>query len=87
MSVAPGGLNVMNSTAELLDRVATDLVAVLRADVVAGLSDAEKMQVLRAAGEVARRVDAVIVETVGSVDQRPAGRGSSRSVACSDAGR
>ncbi|MBQ3360217.1 MAG: DUF222 domain-containing protein [Microbacterium sp.] len=65
----------MNSTAELLDRVATDLVAVLRADVVAGLSDAEKMQVLRAAGEVVRRVDAVIVEAVGSVDQRPAGSG------------
>ncbi|MFJ4254699.1 DUF222 domain-containing protein [Microbacterium sp. NPDC090003] len=65
----------MNSTAELLDRVAADLAVVLRADVVAGLSDAEKMQVLRAAGEVARRVDAVVVETVGSVDQRPAGSG------------
>ncbi|MGN7965939.1 DUF222 domain-containing protein [Microbacterium sp. 22179] len=65
----------MNSTAELLDRVAADLAAVLRADVLAGLSDAEKMQVLHAAGEVARRVDAVIVETVGSVDQRPAGSG------------
>ncbi|MFK0403403.1 DUF222 domain-containing protein [Microbacterium sp. NPDC090225] len=65
----------MNSTAELLDRVATDLATVLRADVVAGLSDAEKMEVLRAAGEVARRVDAVIAETVGSVDQRPAGSG------------
>ncbi|WP_336642263.1 DUF222 domain-containing protein, partial [Microbacterium sp. USHLN272] len=65
----------MNSTAEVLDGVAADLAAVLRADVLAGLSDAEKMQVLRAAGEVARRVDAVIVETVGSVDQRPAGSG------------
>jgi len=65
----------MNSTAEVLDRVAADLAAVLREDVLAGLSDAEKMQVLRAAGEVARRVDAVIVETVGSVDQRPAGSG------------
>ncbi|MCK2024568.1 HNH endonuclease [Microbacterium sp. kSW2-24] len=65
----------MNSTAELLDRVAADLAAVLRADALAGLSDAEKMQVLRAAGELARRVDAVIVETVGSVDQRPAGSG------------
>ncbi|MGN7964463.1 DUF222 domain-containing protein [Microbacterium sp. 22179] len=65
----------MNSTAEVLDRVAADLAAVLRADALAGLSDAEKMQVLRAAGEVARRVDAVIVETVGSVDQRPAGSG------------
>ncbi|MFJ4253257.1 DUF222 domain-containing protein [Microbacterium sp. NPDC090003] len=65
----------MNSTAEYLDRVARDLAVVLRADVVAGLSDAEKMQVLRAAGEVARRVDAVVVETVGSVDQRPAGSG------------
>ncbi|WP_336642241.1 DUF222 domain-containing protein, partial [Microbacterium sp. USHLN272] len=65
----------MNSTAEVLDRVAADLAAVLRADALAGLTDAEKMQVLRAAGEVARRVDAVIVETVGSVDQRPAGSG------------
>ncbi|MFK0403298.1 DUF222 domain-containing protein [Microbacterium sp. NPDC090225] len=65
----------MNSTAELLDRVAADLATVLRADVVAGLSDAEKMEVLRAAGEVARRVEAVIVETVASVDQRPAGAG------------
>ena len=65
----------MNSTAELLGRVAADLAAVLRADALAGLSDAEKMQVLRAAGEVARLVDAVVVETVGSVDQRPAGSG------------
>ncbi|UPL13563.1 HNH endonuclease signature motif containing protein [Microbacterium galbinum] len=65
----------MNSTTELLDRVAADLAAVLRADALAGLSDAEKMQVLRAAGEVARLVDAVVVETVGSVDQRPAGSG------------
>ncbi|UPL13537.1 HNH endonuclease signature motif containing protein [Microbacterium galbinum] len=65
----------MNSTAEVLDRVVADLAAVLRADALAGLSDAEKMQVLRAAGELARRVDAVVVETVGSVDQRPAGSG------------
>ena len=65
----------MNSTSELLDRVAADLAAVLRADALAGMSDAEKMQVLRAAGEVARLVDAVVVETVGSVDQRPAGSG------------
>ncbi|MFF7291814.1 DUF222 domain-containing protein [Microbacterium sp. NPDC008134] len=65
----------MNSTAELLDRVAADLAVVLCADTLASLSDAEKMQVLRAAGEVSRRVDAVVVETVGSVDQRPAGSG------------
>ncbi|MCK2029204.1 HNH endonuclease signature motif containing protein [Microbacterium galbinum] len=65
----------MNSTTEVVDRVAADLAAVLRADALAGLSDAEKMQVLRAAGELARRVDAVIVETVGSVDQRPAESG------------
>ncbi|WP_336640782.1 HNH endonuclease signature motif containing protein [Microbacterium sp. USHLN272] len=65
----------MNSTAEVLDRVAADLAAVLRADALAGLSDAGKMQVLRAAGELARLVDAVVVETVGSVDQRPARSG------------
>ncbi|MFF7294297.1 DUF222 domain-containing protein, partial [Microbacterium sp. NPDC008134] len=65
----------MNRIAELLDRVAADLAVVLRADTLAGLSDVEKMRVLRAAGEVSRRVDAVVVETVGSVDQRPAGSG------------
>jgi hypothetical protein len=65
----------MNNPTELLDQVASDLRRVLSADGLAGVSDAAKMQVLRAAGEVSRLVDAVVVETVASVDGRPAGSG------------
>lgn len=65
----------MNSTAGILDRVVSDLDAVLRSDRVQMLSDVQKMQVLRAAGEAARRLDAVVVETIASVDQRPSGSG------------
>ncbi|NJI57803.1 hypothetical protein HCX50_00005, partial [Microbacterium oxydans] len=65
----------MNNPVELLVQVVADLDAVLRADVIAGLADDEKMQVLRVAGEVQRRVEAVVVETVASVDERPAGSG------------
>ena len=65
----------MNTPVELLGQVVADLDSVLRSDVVAGLSDDVKMELLRVAGEVQRRVDAVVVETVASVDARPAGSG------------
>ncbi|NJI60798.1 hypothetical protein HCX50_15300, partial [Microbacterium oxydans] len=65
----------MNNPVELLGQVVADLDGVLRSDVIAGLADDEKMQVLRVAGEVQRRVEAVVVETVASVDERPAGSG------------
>ena len=56
----------MNSTAELLDRVIADLDAVLSDDALAGLSDAERIGVLVAAGAAFRRVEAVVVETVAT---------------------
>ncbi|MFJ2369337.1 DUF222 domain-containing protein [Microbacterium sp. NPDC087665] len=69
----------MKNAADVLDRVVADLDLLLCADGVSaglvGLSDAEAMRVLRVAGEVQRRVDAVIVETVASVDSRPVGAG------------
>ncbi|MEV8249698.1 DUF222 domain-containing protein [Microbacterium sp. NPDC076768] len=65
----------MSNPVQLLEKVSSDLDVVLRSDVVAGLSVTAKMELLRAAGEVQRRVEAVIVETVASVDVRPAGSG------------
>ncbi|WP_341978119.1 HNH endonuclease [Microbacterium sp. LTA6] len=65
----------MNSTAALLDQVVADLGPVLRMDAPVGRSDAEKMDILRAAGEVQRLLDALVVETVASVDGRPEGPG------------
>ncbi|MDN3445193.1 hypothetical protein, partial [Microbacterium sp. APC 3901] len=58
----------MNSTAELLDRVIADLDAVLSGDALAGLSDADRVGVLVAAGSAFRRVEAVVVETVATGD-------------------
>ena len=58
----------MNSTAAVLDRVVSDLDRVLDADVFSALSDSERLSVLSAAGEVLRRVEAVIVETVATSD-------------------
>ncbi|MDQ0728324.1 HNH endonuclease signature motif containing protein [Microbacterium sp. W4I20] len=58
----------MNSTTELLDRVVTDLDSVLSGDVLAGLPDADRMDVLRVAGEAFRRIEAVVVESVASAD-------------------
>jgi hypothetical protein len=73
----------MNSTAELLGQVASDLRGVLRGDADArvsntelpgaALSDAATMDVLRAAGEVLRLVDAVVVETVAGAGAGRAG--------------
>ncbi|MDQ0728368.1 HNH endonuclease signature motif containing protein [Microbacterium sp. W4I20] len=58
----------MNSTTELLDRVVVDLDSVLSGDVLAGLADADRMDVLRVAGEAFRRIEAVVVESVASAD-------------------
>jgi hypothetical protein len=58
----------MNSTVELLGRVLTDLDAVLSDNVLAGLSDADRITVLQAAGAAFRRVEAVVVETVATGD-------------------
>ncbi|MDQ0649439.1 hypothetical protein QFZ53_003635 [Microbacterium natoriense] len=58
----------MNSTVSALARVATDLRAVLSDDALAGLSDAERAEALRGAGEVSRLVDAVVVEAVASAE-------------------
>jgi hypothetical protein len=65
----------MNHPVDVLDQVVSDLDVVLRAGSVVGLSDAEKLEVLRAAGEVVRWAEALITETVASVPARPAGSG------------
>lgn len=64
----PGLTGNMNSTTESMGRVVADLRQMVRADVPRVLSDTEKMELLRAAGEVQRQVDALIVETVASTD-------------------
>jgi hypothetical protein len=58
----------MNSPVATLDQVVADLDRVLGADSLAALSDAERMHVLRVAGEALRRVEAVVVETVATAD-------------------
>lgn len=58
----------MNSPVATLDQVVADLDRVLGADSLAALSDAERMDVLRVAGEALRRVEAVVVETVATAD-------------------
>jgi hypothetical protein len=58
----------MNSTTGTLDEVVIDLREVLCADEVRALPDAEKIDLLRAAGRLQRQVDALIVETVASTD-------------------
>lgn len=67
----------MNSIAESLAEVAADLAGVLadvvRADRIPGLSDAELMAALQAAGEARRRLDAIVVETVAELEARSAG--------------
>ncbi|GGM43847.1 hypothetical protein [Microbacterium saperdae] len=69
----------MDHPVDVLDQVVSDLDAVVRAGSVSGVSDAEKLDVLRAAGDVVRRAEALIVETVASVPARPAGSGIRRS--------
>lgn len=65
----------MNSPVDALRQIVADLDVVLRSEAVAGLSDASKMELLRVAGEAQRRVEAVVVEVVASVEPRPAGSG------------
>lgn len=65
----------MNTPVDALIQVVADLDAVLRSEAVVGLSDASKMELLRMAGEAQRRVEAVVVEVVASVESRPAGSG------------
>lgn len=60
---------VMSSrTRALLDQVVADLDRVLSDDALAGLSDAERVEVLQAAGAAFRRVEAVVVETIATGD-------------------
>ncbi|MEV7632220.1 DUF222 domain-containing protein [Microbacterium sp. NPDC089318] len=67
----------MNSIAAVLGEVTEDLAEVLgdtvRADAIPGLSDDQLMTALRAAGEVQRRLDAIVVETVAELEARSAG--------------
>ncbi|WP_120494472.1 HNH endonuclease signature motif containing protein [Microbacterium phyllosphaerae] len=55
-------------TRTLVDQVVADLDRVLSDDALAGLSDAERVEVLQAAGAAFRRVEAVVVETIASTD-------------------
>ena len=67
----------MNSIAAALDEVASDLAAVLdrdvRSDAVTAARDDELVEILRAAGEAQRRLDAVILETVAETEARSVG--------------
>ncbi|MGO4489644.1 DUF222 domain-containing protein [Microbacterium sp. 2RAF4] len=64
----------MKSTpAAVLDDTVVALDTVLRSGAVGALEAGETMDLLRLAGEIQRRVEAVVVEAVASVDPRPAG--------------
>ncbi|MEZ0140400.1 DUF222 domain-containing protein [Microbacterium sp. NRRL B-14842] len=66
----------MESTpAAVLDDTVVALDAVLRSGTVGALDAREMMDLLRVAGEIQRRVEAVIVDAVASADPRPAGSG------------
>jgi hypothetical protein len=65
----------MNNAEEILEQVISDLEQVLGADSFGALSNSSKMQLLRLVGEVQRKADAIVVETVASVPARPAGAG------------
>ncbi len=56
----------MDSITALLDRVVSDLDLVLSDDRLAGLSDAERVTVMKTAGAAFRRTEAVITETLAS---------------------
>lgn len=51
-----------------LDRVVSDLDAILRDDGLAGMRSGERLEVLTAAGAALRRLEAVIVETIANGD-------------------
>ncbi|MGK3949597.1 DUF222 domain-containing protein [Microbacterium sp. K2] len=55
-------------TRSLIDQVVSDLDRVLSDDALAALSDAERVEVLQAAGAAFRRVEAVVVETIATGD-------------------
>lgn len=66
----------MESTpAAVLDDTVVALDAVLQSGTVGALAAGEMMDLLRVAGEIQRRVEAVVVESVASIDPRPAGSG------------
>ena len=58
----------MNNPLALLDQVVSDLDRVLGADGLGALSDADRMDVLRVAGDAFRRVEAVVVETTAGAE-------------------
>ncbi|MEE2815846.1 MAG: hypothetical protein VYC96_09260, partial [Actinomycetota bacterium] len=58
----------METAAAVLDRVVADLDLLLSDDALGCLTDSERLGVLAQAGEVQRRVEAVIVETVATAD-------------------
>ena len=58
----------MNDAATILNRVISDLGDVLRSDAIAALPDAERMRLLRTAGEATRMTEAVIVDALASTD-------------------
>ena len=60
----------MNPLADAIDQAVADLDRVLSSDELAGLSDAGRLDVLRAAGDAFRRVEAVVVETVAAAESR-----------------
>lgn len=62
----------MNSTRQILEQVASDLARAVDASALAALSNDERMQVLRLAGDAQRHLDAVVVETVAAA---PGGTG------------
>ena len=67
----------MNSIAAVLGEVAEGLAVLLGdvvgADAIPGLSDDQIMAALQAAGEVQRRLDAVVIETVAELEARSLG--------------
>ncbi|WP_226531304.1 HNH endonuclease signature motif containing protein [Microbacterium paraoxydans] len=60
----------MNPLLDSLDQVVAGLDRALSTGALAGQSDSGRMEALHAAGEALRRVEAVILETVASADQR-----------------
>lgn len=67
----------MNSIVAALEKVATDLADVLdsevRGDALPTTGDVALGEILRAAGDVQRRLDAVLIESVSEVEARSAG--------------
>ncbi|MGX1584938.1 hypothetical protein ACWH95_10265 [Microbacterium sp. NPDC055502] len=64
-----------STSAAVLGDTVVALDAVLRSGTLSALAAGDMMELLRVAGEIQRRVEAVVVEAVANVDQRPAGSG------------